>query len=118
MIMIEGDMIPLDEFVFLYHLKESKEFGYYELVPWDKKARLIVNLPSLFQYWKSRYFLCLVTVGRPFRTTPGVIFLDCSVGGGRVSLVHPLPFLFFWWRDPSLFCPALNLTLFSFLLPS
>ena len=48
MIMIKGDMIHLDEFVFLYHLKESKEFGYYELVPWDKKARLIVNLPSLF----------------------------------------------------------------------
>ena len=37
-------------------LKESKEFGYYEFVPWDRKSRLIVDLPSSFYYWKSRYF--------------------------------------------------------------
>jgi len=30
---IDGDMIMLNEFVHLYHLKESKEFGYYEFVP-------------------------------------------------------------------------------------
>ena len=29
----EGDMIRVDEFANLYHLKESKEYGYYELVP-------------------------------------------------------------------------------------
>ena len=51
----DGDMIILNEFIYLYHLKESKEFGYYELVPWDKRSRLIVNLPSSFRYWKSRY---------------------------------------------------------------
>ena len=56
MIVTEGDMIRLDEFVFLYCLKESKEFGYYELVPWDRKSRLVFNLPSSFHYWKSRYF--------------------------------------------------------------
>ena len=50
MIVIERNMIFLDKFVFLYCLKESKEFGYYELVPWDRKARLIVNLPSSFHY--------------------------------------------------------------------
>ena len=27
------DMIKVDELVHLYHLKESKECGYYELVP-------------------------------------------------------------------------------------
>ena len=32
MVVIEGDMIRLDEFVHLYCLKESKEYGYYELV--------------------------------------------------------------------------------------
>ena len=32
MVVIEGDMIRLDEFVHLYFLKESKEYGYYELV--------------------------------------------------------------------------------------
>ena len=50
MIVIEGDMIRLDEFVHLYRLKESKEFGYYELVPWVRKARIIVDLPSYFRY--------------------------------------------------------------------
>ena len=29
----EGDMIRVDEFTYLYYLKESKEYGYYELVP-------------------------------------------------------------------------------------
>lgn len=33
MIMMEGDMIRMDELLHLYRLKESKEFGYYELVP-------------------------------------------------------------------------------------
>ena len=52
----DGDMITLNEFVYLYYLKESKEFGYYKLVPWDRRSRLIVDLPSSFHYWKSRYF--------------------------------------------------------------
>ena len=30
---VDRDMIRLDEFVQLYHLKESKEFGYYKLMP-------------------------------------------------------------------------------------
>ena len=55
-IVTDRDMIRLDEFVHLYRLKESKEFGYYELIPCDKKSRLIVDLPSSFHYWKSRYF--------------------------------------------------------------
>ena len=29
----DGDMIKIDELVYLYHLKESKEHEYYELVP-------------------------------------------------------------------------------------
>ena len=55
-IIVDGDMITLNKFVHLYHLKESKEFGYYELVPCDRRSRLIVDLPSSFRYWKSRYF--------------------------------------------------------------
>ena len=46
MIVTDEDMIRLDEFVYQHHLKESKEFGYYKLVPWVKKARIIVDLPS------------------------------------------------------------------------
>ena len=33
MTIADGDMITLNEFVHLYHLKESKEFRYYKLVP-------------------------------------------------------------------------------------
>ena len=46
----------VNEFVHLYRLKESKEFGYYEFVPWDRKSRFVIDLPSSFRYWKSRYF--------------------------------------------------------------
>ena len=53
---VDGDMLPINEFVHLYRLKESKEFGYYEFIPWDRKSRLVANLPSSFYYWKSRYF--------------------------------------------------------------
>ena len=44
----EGDMIRVDEFIYLYHLKESKEYGYYELVPWVREARIVRGLPSSF----------------------------------------------------------------------
>ena len=51
-----GDKITLNEFVHLYRLKESKDFRYYEFVPWDRKSHLVVNLLLSFRYWKSRYF--------------------------------------------------------------
>ena len=59
MVNTEGDMIRLDEFVHLYRLKESKEYRYYELVPWVRKARIITDFPLSFWYWKSKYFLML-----------------------------------------------------------
>ena len=52
----DGDIITLNKFIHLYRLKESKEFGYSELIHWDKGSRLILDLPSSFRYWKSRYF--------------------------------------------------------------
>ena len=52
----DGDMLTVNEFVHLYRLKESREFGYYEFVPWDRKSRFVADLPSSFRYWKSRYF--------------------------------------------------------------
>ena len=48
MVVTEGDIIRVDEFTYLYFLKESKEYRYYELVPWVKKARIIIDLPSSF----------------------------------------------------------------------
>ena len=47
---VDGDMLTVNEFVHLYRLKESKEFGYYEFVPWDRKSRLVTDLPSSFRY--------------------------------------------------------------------
>ena len=51
-----GDMIKVGELVHLYNLKGSKEYGYYELVPWARRARIIRGLPTSFRYWKSRFF--------------------------------------------------------------
>ena len=50
------DMIKVSELVHLYRLKESKEYGYYELVPWARRARIVRGLPLSFRYWKSRFF--------------------------------------------------------------
>ena len=50
------DMIKVSELVHLYRLKESKEYGYYELVPWVRRTRFVRGLPSSFRYWKSRFF--------------------------------------------------------------
>ena len=52
----DGRMLKVDELVYLYRLKKSKEHGYYELVPWEQKARIVKGLPSSFRYWKSRFF--------------------------------------------------------------
>ena len=49
------DMIKVSELVHLYRLKESKEYGYYELVPWARRARIVRGLPSSFRYWKFRF---------------------------------------------------------------
>ena len=52
----DRDMIKVDKLVYLYRLKESKEHGYYELVPWERRTRIIRGLPLSFRYWKSRFF--------------------------------------------------------------
>ena len=51
-----GDMVKVGELVHMYHLKESKEYGYYELVPWERKTRIVKGLPLSFRYLKSRFF--------------------------------------------------------------
>ncbi|KAL0011655.1 hypothetical protein SO802_006763 [Lithocarpus litseifolius] len=52
----DRDMMKVDELVYLYRLKLSKEYRYYELVPWEKRTRIVRDLPSSFRYWKSRFF--------------------------------------------------------------
>ena len=46
----DEDMIRVDELVYLYRLKESKEHGHYELLPWERRARIVQDLPSSFRY--------------------------------------------------------------------
>ena len=44
----EGDMIKVDEFTYLYRLKDFKEYGYYKLMPWVREARIV---PRLLRRW-------------------------------------------------------------------
>ena len=65
---MDGDMLRIDELVYLYRLKASKEYGYYELVPWERSTRIVRGLPSSFRYWKSRFFF---VSGDDFETPSG-----------------------------------------------
>ena len=60
------DMIKVGKFVHMYRLKESKKYGYYELVPSERKTRIVKGLPSSFRYWKSRFFF---VSGEDFETS-------------------------------------------------
>ena len=68
-----GDMIKVGELVHMYRLKESKEYGYYELVPWGRKTRIVKGLPSSFRYCKSRFSLCSGMTSRLPPTGIGVV---------------------------------------------
>jgi len=81
----KGDMIRVDEFRYLYHLKESKKYRYYELMPWVRKARIFTDLPRPLDTGSLGSFLCTGTTGRPLMMNFGVTFLGCSgVGEPRV----------------------------------
>ena len=84
----DRDMIKVDELVYLYRLKESKEHGYYELVPWERRTRIIRGLPSSFRYWKSRFFLYPGTTLRPSPIRFRVISQGCSVSGESYNQVR------------------------------
>ncbi|XP_065617430.1 uncharacterized protein LOC136062378 [Quercus suber] len=70
---LDGDMLRVDEFNYLYRLKASKEHGYYELVPWERSTRIVKKLPSSFRYWKSRFFF---VSGDDFETPSGEVWGD------------------------------------------
>ena len=83
---MDGDMLKVDELVYLYRLKASKEHGYYELVPWERRTRIVKGLPSSFRYWKSKFFF---VSGDDFETPSGEVWGD-------------LPRLHRWWGTPTL----------------
>ena len=51
-----GDMITLNKFLYLYRLKPSTHYGYFELLPWNRESRIIRSFPTSFHDWKSQYF--------------------------------------------------------------
>ena len=61
MFVYEGDMITLNEFMYLYHLKTSTHYGYFELLPWVRKCRIVSGFPSFYCDWKSQYFFVFGT---------------------------------------------------------
>ena len=61
-------MLRVDELVYLYRLKASKEYGYYKLIPSERSIRIVRGLPLSFRYWKSRFFFVL---GDDFETPSG-----------------------------------------------
>ena len=88
----DGDMIKVDELIYLYRLKESKEYRYYKLVPWVREARIVRDLPSSFRYWKSQFFF----ISRDEWKTPfGEIW-------------GAIPKLLRRWRTPSLGASSLR----------
>ena len=51
-----GEMITSNKFLYLYRLKASTHYRYFELLPWDRKSRIIRGFPSSFRDWQPRYF--------------------------------------------------------------
>ena len=37
----DDEMITLNEFLFLYRLKDPTYYWYFELLPWDRKSRIV-----------------------------------------------------------------------------
>ena len=93
-------MIKVGELIYLYHLKKSKEYGYYELVPWEKKMRIVRGLPSSFRYWKSRFFFMSE---EDFETPSSGDWGD-------------IPRLLRWWGTPTLGASVFLLVVFSFVV--
>ena len=83
---MDGDMIKVDLLIYLYCLKESKEHGYYELVSWERRTRIVRDLPSSFRYWKPRFFFVF---GDDWETPSNEVWGD-------------LPWLLHRWSIPNL----------------
>ena len=97
---MDGDMLRVDKLVYLYRLKASKEYGYYELVPWERSTRIVRGLPSSFRYWKSIFFFVL---GDDFETLSGRVW-------GELPRLHRR------WGTPTLGASMFLFIILSFIL--
>ena len=52
----EGDVIKRDEFLHFYHLRKSKDPGYWEFKPWDRAFRLTLDSSLSLRNWKPNFF--------------------------------------------------------------
>ena len=86
LVAIDEDMIKVDELVYLYCLKVSKEHKYYELLPWERRTRIVRDLPLSFRHWKSRFFFVFED---DFETPSNKVWGD-------------LPRSHHWWGTPNL----------------
>lgn len=89
----EGDMIRLNEFLYLNRLKLSTHYGYYELCWVIGNLGLLTISPLIFMtgIWGTSLFLGLV--GKPFLMRFGVRFPSCGANGRFPRLVHVFPTL-------------------------
>ena len=67
------DMIKVGELVHPYHLKESKEYGYYKLVLWVRRARTMRGYLRPSGTGSPISFSCLGTTLRPPLARLGMI---------------------------------------------
>ena len=51
----DGDVIKKDEFLYFYHLRKSKDPGYYEFKPRDRASKVILDYPSSLRNWKPNF---------------------------------------------------------------
>ena len=77
----DGDMIRVDKLVYLYRLKEFKEHGYYELVPWERRTRIVWDHLHPLDIGSSGSFLCTWMTRRLLLTKFGVISQGCFIDG-------------------------------------
>ena len=66
-------MIRVDKLVYLYRLKKSKEHGYYELVPWERRTRIVWDHLHPSDTGSSGSFLCTRMTRRLLLTNFGLI---------------------------------------------
>ena len=74
-------MLKVDELVYLYRLKESKEHRYYELVPWERRTRIVRGYLRHSNIGSPGFSLCQGTTLRLPLVRFGVISRGCIVGG-------------------------------------
>ena len=109
----DGSMVKLNEFLYLYRLKPSTHYGYFEFQPSDRTSRVVHDLPSFFRDQKSIYFF---VYGKGWETISDDVWgkvprLPCTWGISTLGAFFP----FFWvFQSSKPAClPFSNLFLFA-----